>query len=1799
MRAITFATISFLLVGFTLQTCTPGCLRCSNTGDCLACDTARSTFLRTSTCYTITIPNCASINQKGDCIQCNAGYTLTAPSTCSAIASKILNCALYASGSTCAQCVEGAIMTAGQCRIVTNPIPFCRRYNSDGTCAKCGANYIVSANMTACALLNITNCQSGSFIRCRACANGYLYSNNTYLSNLFQYDLAASAANNLNNYNAGPWAPQSVCQSTYKQTCLDPLSKNCLPTIVASNQPPNTVDNTFVRNCINYGAAFACLACEQGYKLSSPSSCLPVPNVNNCTAYNNNDAIGACISCVQGMYVNNANQCVARTNLNIAGCIALSDASDVCATCDPALVRTIDGLGCLPSVPNCQTHMALTAYYPLANCILCNRLFFINITRNATNCTLGTIANCTTYSTYDNSCAACSPGNYLSNGLCAPHKMIAGCLNYLITTGVKCASCSGTSIPFTLLNKCVPITPRAFCTDYSPDGSACTACTGTNYVNAAGACVAIPVAFNNCITYDPVNSQCTGCAPGFQVNATATPNMCSIPFDYIIGGNSRCAVVSNLPNASWNPTATNSQIKCTACNETSFPFAPSFNEAICVKNEQLSYNTGFTNVVNCVRYGKSLASGNPIVCLECAKTFFLSGYQALGPFTIATTCVSACLSTTNAIILDDFFGFNNICVPILATGYVQLSASCYKYVRKSAGALLAASANFAEDFVCLNVTPSLATAVYPTSFLLYDVAAALAGSVRYEKVTYNAAPYLATGATYVPVWDFSNGFGNTADTSLTYPLVFNYRGLLTANSYAAPAIIRLNLAAEIISASNTKSNLFTNCDIITNTDLVKVGNAFSGTNLAYAPATIGTTYYHCYRCAFGFGLTFTTGATQALTSPFPSCAAVASCTVTQVWGGLPRYLNSLLSCHVCANSGAILQFPTIAIEVDAVTNTGIVVGFQPDQSVTLTGTTRTVNARSGFKCAAAPTKVVAGITSSSNVTIPACDVYANIRSLTAWATSAADATVVTSNWSAADNNVCLACNPGFFPTYLDTLASSESAAFTTYGLPGWIVTACNPSQFCDPSAVGMFNGCPKCNAAVMPIAGGGTAYNDYTMANCVLTSASNCLMAEGYLDAVTSFDCTACKSGYYLNPSGQCDQIQVPNQLAGSSFVSNAYLKLVTSAWLASPSASLFATKDLRIAYLQKFNTTNYGVKDCNTGYTKFPINSNIQAVCAFSFFLNSTRMRFPASTYFIPNCAKYIGQTAVQASVAPQKCFECLLPFVASLDGTKCVLFPVPNTCKYAANTQPASVAPVSGMPTPGPVMTPVCAECLPGFLFVSGVCLNPSIPNCLTYTQTATNGVLPITCALCNDTFAPNAAMNECVRGPVEACRTYSNSLTCTSCLNDFTLVTLKNRPYCLPIPRALNCTTMDATAANSFNFQCTRCNNTNVTAYLIAPYTTASVYADNLDVCLPYNNINNCLLLAPAGRDNALVVSFGCAVCAKEYYWEAGLLFCKRRAVLPPSCITFSLTSDTCTACGSKFTLNAAGTTCTAYPTGYLNCFSLLSTGDCGQCNPGFFLNGDACIPVARPILGCMFYFNEGVCSQCGLGRVAVNGGTLCAFPVVTNCTTWAADNSCSSCPSGTFLSNVTVSVPSVIATSLNIPTQVNPITGANITSTSYVGICVNLTVANCSVGTTAATCSVCNQDFYLNSNLCRPVDFRIIGCSVYFNATSCLTCSPGTVLNFNGRSCVPNNFNNLADAYCVDSFVDNRPICTACKPGFYFDFAGNCTQCGQIGAGCDYCNPNAPDQCLMCSTGYTMDANFVCSVQAAIPSNPAPV
>ena len=130
-----------------------------------------------------------------------------------------------------------------------------------------------------------------------------------------------------------------------------------------------------------------------------------------------------------------------------------------------------------------------------------------------------------------------------------------------------------------------------------------------------------------------------------------------------------------------------------------------------------------------------------------------------------------------------------------------------------------------------------------------------------------------------------------------------------------------------------------------------------------------------------------------------------------------------------------------------------------------------------------------------------------------------------------------------------------------------------------------------------------------------------------------------------------------------------------------------------------------------------------------------------------------------------------------------------------------------------------------------------------------------------------------------------------------------------------------------------------------------------------------------------------------------------------------------------------------------------------------------------------------------------------------------------------------------------------------------------------------------CVKCNYSFYKNSNgRCTAVPKIIDFCGFYDSAETCSECLQGYVLTKDKKRCLKTmDLIQYTDPNCQVPFERHEPVCNMCKPGYTFesDTSTKCVKCSDaIDAGCFICDLNETSRCLLCVSGYHMDAEGKC-------------
>ena len=1752
---------AILLIGFTTQQCSIGCLMCNSLNQCQLCDITNSYFLSGSACALTTQTNCNVLAQTGVCVQCNTNFyndVNTQKCLSVATANVISNCQNYNSGQICTSCSGNFFISAGRCSAVNITIANCQTYSGNGQCATCSSGFLIANDFSSCVTLPTnTNCLYYTYLGCKSCNTGFINNPNYYFTSFTSASYLNSAylVNIITNNNA--WIGLSVCQAVTVSNCRTYSAFNfctaCNSNFYLQNGNCIAFPLPVIFGCLTYSTLVTCSVCQAGLYLGQ-NVCLNNAVIANCLSYSGSASTTTCVQCNNGYYLQ-GNVCVNRTvSANIQNCQTVSVTADVCASCVTGFILSSDNRVCLVAVANCATYSSSTYQTTVLQCSLCNNGFYLSSSGTTTVCVAGSIQFCLTYNINSNTCTTCNNGYYLANNLCNAQVTIANCQTYDPVRVNYCAVCTTGFYNFAYTTVCVQTTVKTGCMTYSVDGNSCVACSTGYYLNS-GSCNLIPSTYANCLTFS--GTQCTFCNSGYMVDTLPTVGTCILPLDYIIAStNSPCSVTATIASTvtpTWTGTATTTQapMTCATCNSYMYGYTPSGAESICVNSNQLALYASYTAISQCSRYGLNYASTQVIVCMQCGSGYFISGYQFIAQTTAATSCVSSCsaaVTSSNSIIPDDFFGFVNICIPYVAptgtAGALQTSGTCQRYARittlVSNVFVGAAGIVVQNDMKCLIAAPNTSPTL-PANFLLYP-------SPTATFYTYEA--YSTTTPVTVSS-DYTMGYSLVVDATSTFPTVLNYHGLLSIITDATFAT----------AAANLLGNTLNNCDILVN---FVVNYAFGGfgywsANTNYQNAVAATTYYQCFRCNFGYQLSYQLATVAANNPAFPSCVQMTNCgSSNTVYGGLPRFLNSVFSCHLCSQLSGASTYPSIYFE--SATTAGVWVGWSMNGVYNTAGTT-IATANHGFRCAAAPATVT--ITDSATATVTSlanCAAYGYITVLTTYAVAATSTAASTGG----QKNVCLACAANYYPTYVASAASTVPATsaatsiLTTTVLPAYIVASCTASNNCDVSVISQFNGCGKCRTdLVNAVTPSYYAFMDFTLTNCYQAYSQNCfiLTSTGFSNTANNNVCDTCMAGYFLNADNVCETYRVPNQsTSASSFVNAwfAYKIYAGTSTFTVPTAAVDLV-NVRKHYLLSWRQTQYGVSACSSGWIQAPANPWAPRVCVLSSYVYNNTGSFPTTTAFINNCVRYNLTMVTNKNV----CGGCNTGYIPTIDGLLCVTNTGLPNCFFAQTGSNSGL----------------CYQCATNFYNVNGQCVSTTIGNCATYVNTLWSFSTPGTlqCATCLSGFYLSNDFLSCTAGNVINCIAYTQgqSSTCTVCAPGFVLLSLTSNYYCYPIPASLNCAflqdTSSTSGANFATISCANCIANSVQVFGTRIWSTLGLTTQAQTLCMAFTPIANCVTYS---QTNTIIKSntFSCLACSNGFWFSSINSTCVPRSNVPSQCTTFSLTSDVCTVCSTGSFLSVNGQLCVGFPNGVYQCNQYSAATVCTQCNTGWFLSNNACV-LSTVINNCNIYTSNFTCSVCASGYFLTNSSN-CAVATATNCVTYTSITTCASCALGFGLQ-----------------------------TTNGVTSCVLVSLPNCLNSTTVSpfTCLVCNTGYYPNPNgVCTVVAQTISNCQVYDSATTCVTCSSNSVLNVAKTACNSTFYTSYIDPNCGQSFLTVTPSCAQCSLGSFFS-NGTCTACSNntLSSGCLSCNPLNNNICLACRPTYYMNSQGAC-----IAVNPTP-
>jgi len=248
--------------------------------------------------------------------------------------------------------------------------------------------------------------------------------------------------------------------------------------------------------------------------------------------------------------------------------------------------------------------------------------------------------------------------------------------------------------------------------------------------------------------------------------------------------------------------------------------------------------------------------------------------------------------------------------------------------------------------------------------------------------------------------------------------------------------------------------------------------------------------------------------------------------------------------------------------------------------------------------------------------------------------------------------------------------------------------------------------------------------------------------------------------------------------------------------------------------------------------------------------------------------------------------------------------------------------------------------------------------------------------------------------------------------------------------------------------------------------------------------------------------------------------------------------------CVLCSINYFL--FNSSCFAVSETIANCVQYLSATACSGCASGFYLTGGTCQKQTAIIQYCQSYTSDGsTCTACINNYVlSFNGQACVSAPQVANCQSYT-NLQCSQC-TGTYINRlyayseyVGLITNSSGVYERNILLSLVKIGQQNTTASNF-PTCLYVTVANCKVPLDYNTCSLCNDNYYLDdAKSCQPFPVTAVAnCAVYLNDVTCTLCSTNFYLATNGSCLAVAEIQN-----CQNYSSTANNVCLQCTEKFY--------------------------------------------------------
>ena len=435
-----------ILISQIASLCAEGCLKCNNNNRCLVCDATSLYANVNGTCVAQELEFCLLAFDLFRCAMCYEGYYLEVNNKCVSNPSglnEIRHCEYYRSFTRCKQCRKNyyVVENGRACKRVTHIIHNCEVYRSADECEHC-ADSIVSNDRRSCLDFPTTEPECmfySSETRCVECLDGYYLEPNYFVLNIssmyetlirafFDYQITYNSTFNftqcqkISDITHCAYVNQNGtcnrCEDGYyldidtKTQCLqnpeefkfeeEEVIKFCQTTFTTIE----TINN--VRQEVTY-----CSKCYNKYYLTVDfKKCEPHDrDINHCQVYSQT-VNGECLQCESTHYRKDEGdeKCVLR-GLN-KNCKTINPLSLACNECvDPTYIKYYNDQFCEKPILNCDKYE--TSQETLS-CKQCARGYYYDSSKRICSTDVIFDAYCTHYNS-NRKCEQCNKGYFLNS----------------------------------------------------------------------------------------------------------------------------------------------------------------------------------------------------------------------------------------------------------------------------------------------------------------------------------------------------------------------------------------------------------------------------------------------------------------------------------------------------------------------------------------------------------------------------------------------------------------------------------------------------------------------------------------------------------------------------------------------------------------------------------------------------------------------------------------------------------------------------------------------------------------------------------------------------------------------------------------------------------------------------------------------------------------------------------------------------------------------------------------------------------------------------------------------------------------------------------------------------------------------------------------------------------------------------------------------------------------------------------------------------------------------------------------